>query len=318
MKLFLGIDVGSISTNLVLMDDSKQVVKDLYLRTSGNPIRAVKEGLKQLSSICQDQDIVGCGTTGSARKLTGVITGADLVKNEITAHAKASVHFIPDVQTVLEIGGQDSKIIIIRGGHAVDFAMNSVCAAGTGAFLDAQADRLKIPIEQFGELALKSKNDVNIAGRCTVFAESDMIHKQQTGYSVEDIVNGLCNSMVRNYLNNVGRGKDIQPPIVFQGGVSCNVGMRKAFKKALGHQIIVPKYNKEMGALGMSLLLKQMKDKGELKQTSFRGLKTADLDIKTTSFECKGCPNHCEIVEARIEGKVVSRWGDRCGKWSNV
>ena len=318
MKLYLGIDVGSISTNLVLMDDNRQVVKDLYLRTAGNPIRAVKSGLGQLSSICQDQDIVGCGATGSARKLTGVITGADLVKNEITAHAKASVHFNPNVQTVLEIGGQDSKIIIIRGGHAVDFAMNSVCAAGTGAFLDAQADRLKIPIEKFGELALKSKNDVNIAGRCTVFAESDMIHKQQTGYSVEDIVNGLCNSMVRNYLNNVGRGKDIQPPIVFQGGVSCNVGMGKAFELALGHKIIVPKYNTVMGALGMCLLVKQMQDRGEIKKTSFRGFKTADLDIKTTSFECKGCPNHCEIVEARIEGKVVSRWGDRCGKWSNI
>ncbi len=316
-KLYLGIDVGSISTNFVLMDDNKQVVKDLYLRTSGNPIQAVKEGLKEISSVCEDRDMAGCGATGSARKLTGVITGADLVKNEITAHGTAAVHFIPEVKTVLEIGGQDSKIIIIRDGHAVDFAMNSVCAAGTGAFLDAQATRLKIPIEKFGSLALKSKNNVNIAGRCTVFAESDMIHKQQTGHSEEDIINGLCNSLVRNYLNNVGKGKDIQPPIVFQGGVSENVGLVKAFERTLGHKIIVPKYNKVMGAFGVCLLLKDLVDREEIKKTTFRGFKTADLDIKTTSFECKGCPNHCEVVEARINGKVISRWGDRCGKWSN-
>ena len=318
MKLYLGIDVGSISTNFVLMDNDKKVVKYLYLRTAGDPVQAVKKGLKELSKTYSDEDIVGCGATGSARKLTGVITGADLVKNEITAHGRAAVHFVPDVKTVFEIGGQDSKIIIIRDGHPVDFAMNSICAAGTGSFLDHQAERLKIPIEKFGELALKSKNDVNIAGRCTVFAESDMIHKQAIGHSIEDIIKGLCNSLVRNYLNNVAKGKDIQPPVVFQGGVSENIGLVKAFEEALGYKIIVPQYNTVMGAFGMALLVKKLRDEGNLKKTSFRGFETAELDIKTTSFECNGCPNRCEIIEARIEGEVISRWGDRCGKWSNI
>ena len=190
--------------------------------------------------------------------------------------------------------------------------MNLICAAGTGSFLDNQAQRLKIPIEKFGELALKSKNPTTIASRCTVFAESDMIHKQQIGHKIEDIVAGLCQGLARNFLSNVARGKNIKPPIVFQGGVSENVGMRKAFEEELGEKIIVPKYNKVMGAFGVALLVKE----NPPKKTKFLGFGVADKDIKCTSFQCNGCPNRCEVIEARIEGKVVARWGDRCGKWS--
>ena len=257
MKHYLGIDVGSISTNLVLIDANSQVAKYLYLRTEGDPIKAVQAGLKQLKQeISNDIEIAGVGATGSARQLVGIITGADLVKNEITAHAKGASFFVPEAKTVLEIGGQDSKIIILRDKVVVDFAMNSICAAGTGSFLDAQSFRLKIPIEQFGEIAVKSKNPTTISGRCTIFAESDMIHKQQVGHSTEDIVAGLCQSLGRNYLNNVAKGKDIQPPIVFQGGVSENIGLKEAFEKALGEKVIIPKYNIVMGAFGIALLAK--------------------------------------------------------------
>jgi len=148
--------------------------------------------------------------------------GADVVKTEIIAHAVAAQYFNPDVRTVIEIGGQDSKIILLRNGVVVDFAMNSICAAGCGAFLDYQARRLKMPIETFGAFALKSKSAVNIAGRCTVFAESDMVHKQQIGQPLENIICGLCKAIVRNYLNNVGKGKKISSPVVFQGGVAAN------------------------------------------------------------------------------------------------
>ncbi len=188
------------------------------------------------------------------------------------------------------------------------------CAAGTGSFLDAQAYRLGIPIEKFGEIALRSKNPTTIASRCTVFAESDMIHKQQIGHKTEDIVAGLCQGMARNYLSGVGRGKKILPPIVFLGGVSENVGMRLAFKKELGEELVVPKYNTVMGALGAAILVKD----NPPEKTKFRGFKISEMDIKTTSFICKGCPNYCEVIEARIEGKVKARWGDRCGKWSNL
>lgn len=315
MKTYLGIDVGSISTNLVLIDEKTNVLFSLYICTEGDPIKAVKQGLKLLKKeVSGNIEIAGVGTTGSARQLTGVITGADLIKNEITAHAKGASFFITDVRTVIEIGGQDSKIIILENGVAVDFAMNLICAAGTGAFLDAQASRLKIPIEEFSKLALKSENPTNIASRCTVFAESDMIHKQQVGHKIENIIAGLCQGMARNFLNNIGKGKNIKPPIVFQGGVSENLGMRKAFKDALKEEIIIPKYNKVMGAFGVALLVKD----NPPEKTKFLGFEIVNKDIKCTSFQCKGCPNQCEVIEARIEGKVIARWGDRCGKWSGL
>ena len=314
-KTYLGIDVGSISTDLVLIDEKNQVLFSLYIRTEGDPIKAVKKGLKILREKISDNDeIAGVGATGSARQLVGAITGADLIKNEITAHARGSSFFVPNVRTIIEIGGQDSKIIILEDGVAVDFAMNLLCAAGTGSFLDNQAQRLGIPIERFGDLALRSKSPTNIASRCTVFAESDMIHKQQIGHKTEDIIAGLCYGMARNFLSNVAKGKNIKPPIVFQGGVSENVGMRKAFEDELGEKVIVPSYNTVMGAFGVALLVKE----DPPKKTKFFGFELADRDIKCTSFQCNGCPNRCEVIEARVDGKVIARWGDRCGKWSNL
>ncbi len=313
MKTFLGIDVGSISTNVVLIDQEKKVLFSLYIRTEGDPIKAVKNGLKLLEDkFPQGIEIAGVGTTGSARYLTGVITGADLIKNEITTHAKAASFFVPEAKTVIEIGGQDSKIIILKNGVAVDFAMNVLCAAGTGSFLDAQTVRLKIPIEEFGKLALKSKKPTNIGSRCTVFAESDMIHKQQIGHKTEDIVAGLCQGLVRNFLSGVARGKNIKPPIVFQGGVSENLGIKKSFEDALGQEVIIPKYNKVMGAFGAALLVCE----NPPQKTKFFGFEELDKDIKCTSFQCTGCPNRCEVIEARINNEVIARWGDRCGKWS--
>jgi len=318
MQTYLGIDVGSISTKIVLIDNESKVVYSSYFRTEGNPINAIQEGLRGLRlKIKQDHldvEIAGVGTTGSARHLAGVITGADLIKNEITTHAKGTSFVVPDVRTIIEIGGQDSKIIILENKVAVDFAMNLICAAGTGSFLDAQAFRLKIPIEEFGGLALRSGHPTTIGSRCTVFCESDMIHKQQIGHKIEDIVAGLCQGLARNFLTNVAKGKNIKVPIVFLGGVSENTGMRKAFEKALNQKVIIPKHNTTMGAFGVALLVKESPPS----KTQFSGFGVSEKDIKCTSFDCKGCPNQCEVIEARIDGKIVARWGDRCGKWSNL
>ena len=226
MKLYLGLDIGSISANFALIENDGKVIKTLYLRTLGRPIDTIQKGLKEIESFISDDDIiVGVGATGSARQLIGTLVGADVIKNEITAHSISALHFYPDVQTVFEIGGQDSKIIIIRDGFVCDFAMNTICAAGTGSFLDQQAMRLGIPIEQFGDLALKSTNRAEISGRCTVFAESDLIHKQQMGYNVEDLIAGLYDSLVRNYLSNVAKSKELKAPYIFQGGVARNRGI---------------------------------------------------------------------------------------------
>ena len=313
-KLYLGVDVGSVSTNLALIDAGGQLVYSSYLRTRGQPIRAIKEGLRELGRVLSPRQVIaGVGSTGSGRRLAAVLLGADVVKNEITAHAVAAGHLCPGVNTVLEIGGQDSKLIILRHGVVVDFAMNSVCAAGTGSFLDQQAARLGVPIEEFGRLALRSRNPVRIAGRCSVFAESDMIHKQQLGNSIEDIIAGLCDALVRNYLNNLAKGKDIRPPVVFQGGVAANAGIKRAFEKALGLEVTVPREHGVTGALGAALLARAaVKDR----PTAFVGLAVSEMDHAGRSFYCTDCANNCEIVEVTCDNAVVARWGDRCGKCS--
>ncbi len=318
MNIYLGIDVGSVSTNLVMIDDNNRVLAYEYLLTRGQPIRVVQDGFKNLAPKFPRGAVVsGVGVTGSARSLVGVAVGADVVKNEITAHAIAAELEVPGVQTVLEIGGQDSKIIILRHGVVVDFAMNTVCAAGTGSFLDHQAARLGIPIEDFGSLALKNNSPAQIAGRCSVFAESDMIHKQQMGYSLENIIAGLCDALVRNYLNNVGKGKQILGPVVFQGGVAANVGIKAAFEKALGMEVIVPGNYLVMGAIGSAILSRfAIKDKKE--QSSFRGFALSELNYEASTFTCDGCPNICEVVNLVLDGELLARWGGRCGKWENI
>ena len=320
---FLGIDIGSVTCKFVLMDIDGNVLTSVFLRNRGSPIESAKAGMEDLKAKIeqneklQEYEIRCCGTTGSARYLTKAIVGGDLAKTEIIAHAVATQSLYPDVRTILEIGGQDSKIIILRDGIIVDFAMNSVCAAGTGSFLDHQAARLGIPIEQFGDYAIRSRNPVSIAGRCTVFAESDMIHKQNAGYSKEDIIAGLCDSLVRNYMNNLSKGKELNEPIVFQGGVSYNKGIIKAFERHLGCEVIVPKYNVLMGALGMAILVRDYYlDHGH--ETLFRGLHVGDLEFTTSAFNCQDCPNQCEIIQVKMpddENKVIARWGSRCGKW---
>ena len=313
---FLGIDVGSVSTNFVMMGEDGTVKHSIYLLTRGKPIEAVQTGLRLMKLALPSKiKVAGVGTTGSGRHLAGVITGADIVKNEITTHAIAASNVVPGAQTILEIGGQDSKIIILRNGVVADFAMNTVCAAGTGSFLDQQASRLNIDIEEFGPLALQAKVPVRIAGRCAVFAESDMIHKQQMGYNVEDILAGLCEALVRNYLNNVGKGKEILAPVVFQGGVAANAGMKLAFEKSLEAEVLIPPYFNVMGALGAALLAREATSR---KKTDFYGFEVADKDFKVGGFACDGCPNICEIIEITESERIIARWGDRCGRWSNV
>jgi activator of 2-hydroxyglutaryl-CoA dehydratase len=202
----------------------------------------------------------------------------------------------------------------MRHGVVTDFAMNTVCAAGTGSFLDQQASRLGIPIEEFGSYAIKAKSPARIAGRCTVFAESDMIHKQQIGHSLEDIIAGLCDAMVRNYLNNVVKGKEVLSPIVFQGGVAANIGIKYAFEKALETEINVPKHYNIMGAIGAAILAREKINKNNSK-TLFKGFEISEVDYRTAGFECNGCSNHCEIIEMLMEDKMIARWGGRCGKW---
>ncbi len=308
-KAYLGIDIGSISTKGVVIDENNKILASCYLYTEGNPIVATKKVIKNLKKQINlnEYKVVGVGTTGSARKLIGVLLGANTIKNEITAHAVGTTSIYPEVRTIFEIGGQDSKIILINNKIVTDYAMNTLCAAGTGSFLSSQSKRLAIPIEDFGNIALTSKNPTKIAARCTVFAESDLVHKSQIGHRKEDIVAGLCLAIVNNYLNNVGKGKKIVPPIVFQGGVSKNIGVVKAFEKVTDYPIIVDNNSHLMGALGVAIL---SKDRSEV-DFSFN---IEDVVFETKGVECHGCANNCEIIEVIKNKKVIDAWGNRCPK----
>lgn len=313
-KAYLGVDIGSISTKGVIIDEKDNILASEYLYTEGNPINAVKKLIRSLNRKFNyyDYEVVSVGTTGSARKLIGVILGASIIKNEITAHAVGTTSKIPDVKTIFEIGGQDSKIIILENKIVTDYAMNTLCAAGTGSFLSSQAKRLGINIEDFGKIALTSKNPVNIAARCTVFAESDLVHKAQMGYPKEDIVAGLCKAVVNNYLNNVGKGKKIKEPIVFQGGVSKNIGVVKAFEEVCNTKVIVDPNSHLMGALGIAILAKRSR-----KERKF------SFDLENVSFETKGischkCPNNCEILCVYRDDNILDSWGNRCERGEMV
>ena len=312
MGYYLGIDVGSITTKVVVLNEEDRLLAKAYVRNNGRPIEAIQQGMERiLAQLGESVTIDGVATTGSARQMAAYLVGADLVKNEITAHSIAVIDLCPDAKTIFEIGGQDSKIIVLRNGVVVDFAMNTVCAAGTGSFLDQQASRLGVSIEVFGALALRASQPVRIAGRCTVFAETDMIHKQQIGHSVEDIVAGVCDSLVKNYLNNVCRGKELLSPIVFQGGVAANQGIRKAIEKELGVSLVVPEHFDVMGAMGAAKLVKRARPS----QTRFRGFRSLKEPSSTQGFECNECENQCEVIQLRVGHEVVACWGDLCEKY---
>ncbi len=307
IKGYLGIDIGSISTKGVIIDENNEIIASSYLWTKGNPISATKEVLKELKEQIKLKKIkiVSVGTTGSARKLIGTILNASIIKNEITAHAIGTLSLYPNIKTIIEIGGQDSKIILLKNGIVTDYAMNTLCSAGTGSFLSSQAKRLDVDVEDFGKLALTSNNPALIAARCTVFAESDLVHKMQVGYKKNDIIAGLCKSVALNYLNNVGKGKKIEEPIIFQGGVSKNIGVKKAFEDILNTKIITDENGHLMGALGVAILSKDQKE------IDF-SFDIVEQNFKTTSLNCSSCPNNCEIICVQKDGKLLDSWGNRC------
>lgn len=313
-NVYLGIDVGSVSTKMVVLDSETLEMMDfLYVRTHGDPLTSMGIVMKRLAEMQKQANVLASATTGSGRHLAARLINTDIVKNEITTHTLAGVKIMPEVRTIVEIGGQDSKIIIIRDGMAVDFAMNTVCAAGTGSFLDQQAGRLEIKVEDMGEIALSSENPSTISGRCTVFAETDMIHKQQIGIPTHDIVAGLCRSLVRNYLASVAKGKPIIPPVVFQGGVAANKGIVREFQEQTGFEFHVSPYYGVAGAYGAALLASITKED----QPEFLGFELLHKKLNIKSFACGKCEEACTVLMLYRDGDLISFWNDRCGKYSS-
>ncbi len=302
---YLGIDIGSTSTNLVLVNRNNTIICFKYLRTEGDPVKAVQQGLYEIKMECgAGTNIAGVGTTGSGRYLIGEFVGADVVIDEITSQAKAAITIDSSVDTILEIGGQDSKYIALKNGMVTDFQMNKVCAAGTGSFIEEQAQKFDMPIHDFSTIALTSNNPIHLGERCTVFMETDIAAHLARRATLPDIASGLCYAVVKNYLNRVVGEKKIGNRIFFQGGVAYNQGVVNAFKALLGKDVSVPPFFSVTGAYGVALLAKEEMASGK---TGFKGFDIEHKEIvieKQKGLESK--INHTNVFHKEIEELIFT------------
>jgi predicted CoA-substrate-specific enzyme activase len=311
---FMGVDTGSTSTSLVLLNQKREVVCNVYLETRGRPLEAVLKGLQILKSHgLTDGAIRGVGVTGSARELVAHFIGADVVKNEIICQAKGVSRFHPQVDKLFEIGGQDSKFIRLNNGAVVDFEMNKVCAAGTGSFLAEQAQKLNVDIEnEFSRRGLQAETPAPLGSRCTVFMESDVVHHRQQGWSVNDILAGLSIAAVKNFLEKVVSGKPIGKHVVFSGGVASNASMVAAFNQLLGTTVTVAAYHKYTGAIGAAMEAGVVTAGGK---SRFRGFHLKPAERTTETFRCDGCSNCCDIRKLHLQGAQPIVFGGICGRY---
>ncbi len=324
LDVYLGVDVGSISTNVVVMDPQQRVLSKVYLMTAGNPLEAVRQGLDIVGKeVAGKVKILGAATTGSGRYLTGDFIGADIVINEITAQAAGAAIVNPKVDTIFEIGGQDSKYISLENGVVVDFEMNHACAAGTGSFLEEQAQRLDMNIkEEFAGLAFESEEPIKLGERCTVFMESDLLSYQQQGAQIPDLVAGLSYSIVANYLDRVVGRRKIGDNICFQGGTAFNKAVWSAFERVLGKPIMVPDHHEVTGALGAASIAKERMDRmteqtGRTPESTFRGFENlVHIEYTVESFTCEHCANNCEIKKVQLPGSEPLYYGSRCDRYN--
>ncbi len=316
VEVFLGIDVGAVSTNIILIDRNGRVVAKQYRYSQGAAVNTLRAGLEEMAlKVGSQVRVCGVGVTGSGRYFIGDFVGADVVINEISAQARAALHLDPLVDTIIEIGGQDSKYIRCKNERVVDFEMNKVCAAGTGSFLEEQAARLKVPIrESFSGLAFSSSAPADLGARCTVFMESDLIHYQQVGHSLEDLAAGLSYAIAHNYLEKVVGTKRLGQHIVFQGGVAGNQSVAAAFENILGKSITISEHHNVTGAVGAALTARDYKPDS----TKFAGFYLKERPYKVKGFECQQCPNLCRINQVYVEDKLRSCYGSLCGRHDRV
>jgi predicted CoA-substrate-specific enzyme activase len=317
---YLGVDVGSISTNVVLLDEHGRVLARRYLPTAGRPLDVVEQALAQIGNEVGARLVVrGAGATGSGRHLVAQLVGADVVRNEITAQARAAVAIDPEVDTVIEIGGQDSKFIRIDRGVVVDFSMNGACAAGTGSFLEEQAERLAIRIEEeFAARAHRASAPACLGERCTVFMESDLVHHQQRGVSLDDLTAGLAYAIVHNYLNRVVDARPVGHRVLFLGGVAHNTAVAAAFEAVLGRPVRVPPHHDVTGAIGAALLAREEMRAQPARRTRFRGFARAGRAFQTRSLVCRACPNLCEVKQLVVNGEAPCFYGARCDRFERA
>ena len=306
IKSWLGIDVGSVSIKLALINEKDELVDSIYLRNQGI-IETIRDGFDKIN--VGNYDIKGVGCTGSGRFFTSLLLNADIVKTEILAHTIATLYYYPNVKTIFDIGGEDSKIMTVEDGMLSNFIMNSICGGGTGAMIEAIASRLGISIEEVGDLALSSKERLDFPGKCGIFCQSAVVNKLNSGAEKNNIMMGVVRALVNNYLS-MAKGIVLGPPYVFQGATAQNIAIVKALEEQLNHKVIVPEQCAIMGAIGIALLTKEC----NIQKTKFNN--NLNLNCETYNFRCFDCPNHCEVTQLYNENKLVGCVGSRCGKWN--
>jgi predicted CoA-substrate-specific enzyme activase len=311
---YLGVDVGSTSTKAVIVDESgTKVIAKSYLMTAGRPVDAVKEVFRNLLQDVGDRaQIAGVGVTGSGRYLVGSFIGADLIKNEITAQTRAAADLDPEAD-IIEIGGQDSKLVIKRHGVVVDYQMNKACAAGTGSFIDELAEQMGVSVKNgdFARLAFEAPNTIDLGTRCAAFMGQAVASAQQGGVPLEVISASLANSIAGNYLSKVVETRKLGDKVILTGAVFYNEAVVSAFQRALeGKSTIVPEHKEVSGAIGAALLAKERSDGNGSRFKGFQ--RVIDSNHKLSTFVCKSCDNNCTISRLDIPGEKATFYGSRC------
>ena len=316
MSGYLGLDAGSISINTAVIDEAGVVLETDYTLTEGDVVNNIKKSILNLfARLPKNMQIRGTGVTGSGHEIAMAMLNADIYETELDAHAEAAVHLVPGAQVVFDIGGQDSKVMYIRDGQLDEAGMNKKCGAGTGAFLDAQAARLGIPIDTFGTVALRALKPYQFSSMCTVFVGRDLISEQAKGNTKENIIAGLHRSLAQNFFSTLGIDKKkLKTPIVFQGGVAANRGVQQALEHCLEEArgepctITVPQYHNVMGAIGMALMARKEVTAG----TKFRGIdqvtRVASHFCECDRYQQVNCQRNkiCDLVKLSIDGELVN------------
>ena len=321
--IYLGIDVGSTTTKYAVINQNHEIIHKSYVPTQGKPIEVTQRLLKTIRDELGNKiDISGTATTGSGRNVVGDFLNVDLVIDEITAHARGAVEIDPQVDTIFEIGGQDSKYISIANTYPLDFDMNKVCAAGTGSFLHELANKYGINIVgEFQEIALSSETPVKLAERCTVFMESDLVSYHQKGVSQKDLIAGLCYAIVHNYLNRVVEKRKIGERVMFLGGPSLNKGVVAAFENVLGRGLVVPRHREVLGAYGAAISVHEKMRLENRNASAFRGTDSAINDRMNYKEKiCNAdpqCHNQCKLKIYNFDGRR-SVWGGECGRYDVI
>lgn len=302
---YLGIDVGSVSIKFALLEGDELAAK-AYLKNQGL-IPTTQQGLRRMP----DVQVKGVGVTGSGAAFIKTLVGADYIDSEVISHMVAALKSYHDARTIIDVGGEDSKLLLVKDGVLQDFQMNKVCGAGSGAMIETIASRLGFRVEDVGRIALESKERLYLPSKCGIFMQSEVVSQLNKGRAMSDILMGVCRAMVNNYLM-LAKGRKLLAPVVFQGAVAKNQGVARAFEEALGCPVIIPEYPEFAGAVGIALLTEeQMNGRG----SSFKGIgESVDADYTTKVSYCQDCENHCELLSLYCDGELLGRSGSRCEK----